>query len=105
MRSIGLIPSDTGRAGGRPVGQRMTHYIQEGGRFESVVKKILFTGFTLPYVERWGDAEAAKRNAKLRTKFTCPHCKANAWGKPDLKILCEPCGKRMLSEEDEVCFD
>jgi hypothetical protein len=30
------------------------------------------------------------------TKFTCPACGQNAWGKPDLEIVCKPCGADML---------
>lgn len=26
-----------------------------------------------------------------RTKFTCPKCKVNAWGKPSLKLICGDC--------------
>jgi hypothetical protein len=36
MESIGLIPSDTGETGGKRTGQRMTHYIVDGGVFQKV---------------------------------------------------------------------
>lgn len=26
-----------------------------------------------------------------KTKYTCPNCKANAWGKPTLKLICGDC--------------
>jgi hypothetical protein len=34
MRDVGLIPSDTGAPGDKEVGQRVSHYIEAGGRFE-----------------------------------------------------------------------
>src|SRR3954464_9396682 len=33
MREIGLIPTDTGEVGGKETGQKMTHVINENGRF------------------------------------------------------------------------
>ncbi|HIE17406.1 MAG TPA: hypothetical protein EYP71_04350, partial [Dehalococcoidia bacterium] len=35
MLSCGLIPSDTGREGGKQTGQNMTHYIEDGGVFDT----------------------------------------------------------------------
>jgi hypothetical protein len=32
---------------------------------------------------------------KLKTKFSCESCGQNAWGKPELKIICKPCGIQM----------
>lgn len=34
MRSVGLIPSDTGAAGGKETGQKVSHYIAPGGPFD-----------------------------------------------------------------------
>jgi hypothetical protein len=46
MEYIGLIPSNTGMPGGEKTGTQMTHYIQQGGRFEKAYqgmpKKHLF---------------------------------------------------------------
>jgi len=37
-----------------------------------------------------GESEPkAKKSSKV--KFTCPRCGQNAWGKPDLNILCAAC--------------
>jgi len=30
-----------------------------------------------------------------RVKYSCPGCKANVWGKPGLKLICEPCEMRL----------
>ena len=33
MEALGLMPSDTGKPGGKRTGQRMAHYLISGGRF------------------------------------------------------------------------
>jgi predicted SprT family Zn-dependent metalloprotease len=97
MRSVGLIPSDTGQPGGKQVGQRMTHYIEPGGRFEIACTELVREGFEALYVELWGDGEAATRKKKTasKTKYTCPTCGANAWAKPETKLICGECDEAM----------
>ena len=34
MKEVGMIPSHTGKAGGKETGEKMSHYIERGGRFE-----------------------------------------------------------------------
>lgn len=41
MEAIGLMPSSTGRPGGRRVGDMMADYVIPGGRFEAVVAQLL----------------------------------------------------------------
>mgnify|MGYP000976900691 CR=1 FL=1 len=54
MCRIGLIPSDTGRPGGKQTGQNMTHYIEPGGRFETVARRLVEGGrFSIG----WADIE------------------------------------------------
>jgi len=54
MIEVGLIPSDTGKPGGKQTGQSVTHYIQKDGRYEkafnSMPKKYL-----LPFSPLDGD--------------------------------------------------
>lgn len=40
-------------------------------------------------------SQAAKRPGTTRLKFTCPVCESNAWGKPNLFILCGHCTTHM----------
>jgi hypothetical protein len=99
MREIGLIPSTTGAPGGKETGHKVSHYIEQGGAFDKICAELLTGGFVLPYVELWDEAEAKKRKAKAKTKFSCPDCGANAWGKPELKIVCGECDVPMRAEE------
>lgn len=39
-----------------------------------------------------------RSKAKSKTKFTCSECGANAWGKPELKIVCADCDEPMIDE-------
>ena len=93
MRTVGLIPSDTGAPGGKETGQKMTHYIEAGGRFEVSCASLIGGGFVLPYVELWaeGDGEKKAKKAASKTKYTCPECDANAWAKPGTSLVCGAC--------------
>lgn len=53
MREIGLEPSSTGRPGGRPVGETMSHYIVAGGRFIEACRELLKTNFGIVWYDRF----------------------------------------------------
>lgn len=113
MESIGLMPSNTGLEGGKKTGQKMHHYILDGGPFEQVTKRLLAEEFKISWADRFievsladpgeleelkgkgidGEEEGNPKKPKKRTKdkYTCPECGACVWGKPDLSILCVPC--------------
>ena len=113
MKRVGLHPSDTGAPGGKETGDAVRHYIIAGAPFDIAAKKLAST----PMAFSWGDAplrwelkreevEEGNGNANgngrhgragVRIKFTCPACRANAWGKPSLKLLCRPCNRPMLA--------
>lgn len=101
MEAVGLIPSDTGRAGGKKTGQKMTHYIETGGDFETACAKLLAQGFTIPWQAMTRDEGAAKKKAASKTKYTCPDCDANAWAKPGTNLFCGDCMVPMEAEETE----
>jgi hypothetical protein len=94
MESIGLMPSDTGLPGGKMTGKRMTHYIVAGGSFDLVAEALLASGFQIKVTERPKGELAAKKKAS-KTKFTCPTCGANAWGRLELRIACVNCHAMM----------
>ena len=111
MIEIGLIPSDTGQRGGKQTGQQMTHYIEKNGKYEKAFHS-MSKKFTLPFTSLEGDimrsllsggagginVDGGKRSKKSlmprsrnKTKYSCPSCKVNVWGRPNLKIRCEDC--------------
>jgi len=89
MIEVGLQPSHTGAEGGKPTGQNMSHYVIDGAAFSRSFAKLQATGFTLRWQAR-GYARDQKKSAS-KTKFTCPACEQNAWGKPDSMLLCGRC--------------
>ena len=98
MHAVGLIPSDTGAPGGKETGQKVSHYIAGGGPFDKACTDLIRQGFAVRYVELWSDPEARKKKAASKTKYTCPACGLNAWGKPDISLICGDCDERMQAE-------
>lgn len=98
MEVVGLMPSDTGRPGGRRVGQSMTHYIVAGGRFEVFCADLLSRGSRLQWQSRPDGPKKAKGRAS-KTKYTCPVCGLNAWAKPDVHLVCGECEEDLLPED------
>lgn len=102
MIAVGLQPSNTGEPGGKRTGQQMTHYIIEGGRFEKATRRLLARGFNLPWGEGKGKAKEGEgadpegeKDRSNRVRFGCSGCKAKAWGKPSLKLICGVCRLEM----------
>ena len=104
MRAVGLIPSDTGAPGGREIGQKVSHYIEEGGPFARACAELVNGGFDPFYVELWSEGDATKRKKKAasKTRYSCPECGTNAWAKPDVHLVCGECDERM---EEDVAGD
>ena len=101
MKAVGLYPSSTGKPDGKEVGQHMSHYIVEGGPFAVAFDALASDGFRLAWGElavhllegENGDDEGGgeDKNRSNRVKYTCPGCDVNAWGKPDLRLICGKC--------------
>jgi len=111
MEHIGLMPSDTGRPGGKRTGQKMGHYIIDGGLFykafqmldpdelEELRLKYLPVASLTANRKRDKGTEARenlenetgkKGKSGKRTKYRC-RCGNNIWGKSGLFIRCLDC--------------
>lgn len=108
MESIGLMPSNTGKPGGKKVGAKMADYMIPGGHFDTATRRLLASGWDIDWYDRIaelrmaaltsvatphadgpeGNAAALKPNKTNRLRYDCPKCGARAWGKPDLQIKC-----------------
>jgi predicted SprT family Zn-dependent metalloprotease len=116
MERVGLMPSNTGKPGGKRVGQQMTHYIIDGGAYDRACADLLTAEFTLSWLDRFppvsvdqfagGEGEGddddgdpveagmlvflvpGEANRSNRVKYRCPSCAVQVWGKPGLSILC-----------------
>ena len=97
MLQIGLVPSNTGQPGGRITGQRMSHYVEPGGRFEGACRDLLAQGFVIEWMDRAeGSSKQTGRSGK-RAKYVCPRCRLAAWAKPDAMLKCGTCDVPMLA--------
>lgn len=102
MYDVGLQASSTGLPDGKPTGQKMSHYIITGGKFETVCKAFLIrekeSGIDWDTVKI--EVEKKERK-KTREKFVCPNCMTNVWGKKDSNIRCGDCGEKFEIEEED----
>jgi hypothetical protein len=100
MKDIGLQPTTTGEPGGKETGQSVTHYIIPGGPYAMAYSKLEAKGFKLHWQSAPAGKEAKAKNAS-KTKFTCPDCGQNAWGKPDTLLICGVCFE---DSANEICL-
>lgn len=99
MESLGLIPSNTGKEGGKKTGIQMTQYIDEQGKFIYFAKEFLENNKL-----KWNRLSSSncipkKKRKKNKFKFVCSECGQIAWGKEDAEIVC---GKCMIEMEIET---
>jgi len=93
MEEIGLMPSSTGKEGGKKTGQKVTHYIIQHGKYETVClnflknKSIKLSSFQL--------SSASSNSNRNKIKYSCPSCDLNIWGKPGINIQCGECNERL----------
>lgn len=99
-KSLGLMPSSTGEAGGKETGDKMNHYISEDGPFERFAHELIERGFEITWSETptrphgvsidgtIGEIEAKPDKGGKRVKYTCGDCGQNAWAKHDAALVC-----------------
>lgn len=52
MESVGLMPSHTGLPGGKKTGRSISHYILPDGKFLTSCRKLVETGYFIPWLDR-----------------------------------------------------
>lgn len=94
MEEIGLMPSHTGKEGGKKTGQSMTHYIIQGGVFDQVCE-IWLKGedVQIGYNSLRAGTGKSQRNSKV--KYSCPECGQNCWAKSNAILKCGICDEPM----------
>lgn len=90
MKNVGLYPSDTGQPGGKEIGNKVSHYVIEGGPFQSASRALLATGIELKLKGRERTDRDDKKRASKST-FYCRRCGQKAYGKPDSTLICGDC--------------
>ncbi len=53
MEAVGLMPSSTGRPGGKRTGENMSDYVIPGGRFQLACKSLLSSQFRISWLDRY----------------------------------------------------
>lgn len=108
MESIGLIPSSTGNPGGNKVGQTMFDYVDQEGAFRRCTQELRKLGVVVQLQSNNEDGAVSrtvedqqrdsqmrqaglKKNRSNRSKYSCPSCSMNVWGKPGIHIICGDC--------------
>jgi len=110
MIAVGLMPSTTGKPGGKIVGQGMSDYPIENGVFLKALDKMP-DRLKFPFISTEAEARymvmisggsspaataAPTPPKKNKVKYTCPSCQTNVWGKADLNLICGDCGEGFL---------
>lgn len=116
MEAIGLMPSSTGKPGGKRTGERMADYPIEGGLFLAACEKLLAKDFRISWLDRFPARHVAAHTLETatedemtgiegvgielsdqaqskptRAKYSCATCETNVWGKPGLNLICGVC--------------
>lgn len=103
MKRIGLHPSSTGKPGGKETGQKVSHYIIKGGKFEVAFAELSKKGIAELYVDRWNSTaeakKAKKKKAASKTCFICPECQQKAWAKETAQLKCGACDEVMEADD------
>jgi hypothetical protein len=100
MLKVGLRSTDDGTPSGMMTGDSVTHIIITGGKFDQVCDQLL-KNIKIAWVDRWtgGNLQSgSKAISKNKTKYVCPVCHLNVWGKPGINILCGICMRKLVEE-------
>lgn len=109
MEAVGLMPSHTGKPGGKRTGFHMRDYPVPGGPFDLACRELLISGQGVNWrdalIPRMAQAETrpdagedaaatptrpAKRKS-TRTRFICRGCGLKAWARPTAQLACRSC--------------
>ena len=112
MEAVGLMPSSTGKHGGKKTGQSMSDYVITGGPFDFACREFLKSfrpnWESLPSTmqviagNQGGKGQKGNTNGgkvtvkpkprpKSKIKYSCLDCGQNAWAKPASKLICGTC--------------
>lgn len=123
LQDIGLMPSHTGKPGGRKTGYQMMDYVIEGGKFDLLTRELLENGMHVEWrdaLQRYVKSDAAepgflsevgvgvsassnsstgqggqKPKRQSRAKFVCPSCDLKVYTRPAANLMCCDCGMRV----------
>jgi predicted SprT family Zn-dependent metalloprotease len=99
MKEIGLYPSSTGEPGGKETGNKVSHYVIQGGRFDVACRELLATGYGLTWADG-GAYDRSKEGSKQgkRVKYVCPCCELAAWARHGAALVCGDCSEPLVAQ-------
>ena len=97
MAYMGLMCSDTCMPGGKTTGQRMGHYIINGGLFEQAFQAMP-REYLIPFTSYNGPKKLRHSpRSKNKIKYECPVCDTALWGKPNQNVGCLNCKTKLIA--------
>lgn len=100
MEEVGLLPTSDGTKNGKKTGFHMTHLIIKDGKFEKECNLFLSQNKNFDVIEnnesqKYAESDMKKeKKSGVRVKYSCD-C-SSVWGKKELVIICQKCGKQMI---------
>lgn len=105
MQSIGLMPSDTGKPGGKRVGYAVQHYVIEGGPFDLACREFLIGGQSITWRDGFrpvgggggggstggGAVQEGPAPKNTRTRYVCRVCGLKAWARASANFSHRDC--------------
>lgn len=99
MLEVGLRPFNV-KNPQQMTGQACSHTIEDGGIADLVFAEIT-QSFGSALVVELPSSAAKKKPVAVKSKYTCPACQCNVWGKPGLRIACLDCQCEMSCQDSE----
>lgn len=99
MENIGLIPTSTGKPGGKKLGFVMTQIIDKNGEYYKKTKELIKAGCVFDFVSLKEGNEsktACEKAPQTRVRYKC-EC-SSFWGKKGLKVRCLNCNENFICE-------
>jgi hypothetical protein len=101
MEEIGLTPFEVGKDGkptGIKTGRKIRQRVVIGGPFDRAFATLVTkTDLVLFYDTGLGNKKN-KGKLESKTKYTCPDCGVNAWGKLGIRLMCMECKKELCQK-------
>jgi predicted SprT family Zn-dependent metalloprotease len=97
MVTVGLRPTDDGTLSGKMTGDAVSHLIIKGGIFDQICDQLL-AKVKIAWVDSWTGVTRLGSQQKNKTKYVCPVCHLNIWGKSEIHVLCGTCKCKMVAE-------
>ncbi len=112
MIRLGLMPSSTGKPGGKQTGNSMSDYPIPGGPFLQSYDTFIASGFEINWRalcpqqgsggaldgsdEMSAEDQLSDTKRRSKTKYSCSGCGLNAWAKPDVSLTCGSCVRPLI---------